>query len=322
MRHIERPPDSLPADLPEKQQTELAKAKEYFELSIEARKAETKVKFSTYKLASIKAGLEKLFSGKCAYCESVYSSTAPVDIEHYRPKGQVQEASDHDGYWWLAADWDNLLPSCIDCNRKRKQPIPKAGASLAELSADSKKSTLTNVGKKDSFPLADENGRGHSPADGILNERPLLLNPCKDDPSTFLDFTFDPAIGASIVFPRGTATATGLEPPDSTNPAANTQQVRSAMSIHVYGLNRLGLVQARTRVVRQLQFLADLIFELDELVADVNGSAASAVVKEKVESKAASMQDRIIREMKSMAEPSREYSATAQAWIEVFLRQI
>ncbi|MEF9674035.1 hypothetical protein QNM99_25505 [Pseudomonas sp. PCH446] len=47
-----------------------------------------------------------------------------MDVEHYRPKGAVSEDASHPGYWWVAMDWDNLLPSCIDCNRKRKQVTP------------------------------------------------------------------------------------------------------------------------------------------------------------------------------------------------------
>ena len=60
--------------------------------------------FSVYKHAEVKAALEKLFHGKCAYCESFYSAQAPVDVEHFRPKGAVEGEADggderagHDG---------------------------------------------------------------------------------------------------------------------------------------------------------------------------------------------------------------------------------
>ena len=45
--------------------------------------------------AEVKAALEKLFYGKCAYCETFYSVQAPVDVEHYRPKSAV-EGDDED----------------------------------------------------------------------------------------------------------------------------------------------------------------------------------------------------------------------------------
>src|SRR5262245_40081226 len=78
--------------------------------------------------------LLKLFNGKCAYCETDIESNQPGDVEHFRPKGRVVDEEfepirinhpkwgemDHPGYFWLAYEWDNLFPSCIDCNRYRK----------------------------------------------------------------------------------------------------------------------------------------------------------------------------------------------------------
>lgn len=329
MRSIARPSGSLPADLSEKQREELDQARAYFGLSAQDRATARKAQFKAYKLASVKVGLEKLFGGKCAYCESVYDSTAPVDVEHYRPKGRVQEAPDHDGYWWLAADWDNLLPSCIDCNRRRRQPTPKPGVDLAEMHSDLRATTaITSTGKKDAFPLADEGRRARGEGDDIGRESPLLLNPCIDRPEDVLDFTFHPHVGASIVYAKGDAT-----PADAMNPVGadvDGEEVRrhadeseidlvAAMSIHTYGLNRVGLVQARTRVVRQLQFLAGLVVDLDEMVAQVEASAASDDVKQLVLTKSSAMQDRILREVRAMTEPTQPYSATAKAWVDEFL---
>src|SRR5688572_8642628 len=56
--------------------------------------------YAAYKGADVKSALETLFHGKCAYCETRYSASAPVDIEHYRPKGAVAEDPAHGGYWW------------------------------------------------------------------------------------------------------------------------------------------------------------------------------------------------------------------------------
>jgi hypothetical protein len=82
--------------------------------------------------------LENVFYQKCAYCEREISGYYG-DAEHYRPKGAVKrktlagsleqvhvEVPDpqqgrlaritHPGYFWLAYDWHNLLPSCVFCN--------------------------------------------------------------------------------------------------------------------------------------------------------------------------------------------------------------
>lgn len=329
MRSVKRREGFVPDGLDDAKTKELAAARAYFALSPAARKNVEKVDFKAYKLASVKAELEKLFDGKCAYCESFYSSTAPVDIEHYRPKGEVQEV-EHDGYWWLAAEWSNLLPSCIDCNRKRKQRTPKPGASLLAMVEDGSGTQITSTGKKDSFPIADEAKRATGEASDLSGEAPLLLDPCRDDPGAHIDFNYDPAIGAAIVFPSSTDGTRILGPAGervtaadaAANAAANMVEVRGAVSIHVYGLNRLGLVQARTRVVRQLEFLAGLLVDLDALGRDVEKSGAGAQIKARVTATTASLQDRILQEMRAMADPRSEYSATAAAWLRRFTEEL
>ena len=47
--------------------------------------------------------------GKCCYCERRRDTNAEADIEHFRPKLEVTENSEHPGYWWLAYEWNNLL---------------------------------------------------------------------------------------------------------------------------------------------------------------------------------------------------------------------
>jgi len=123
-----------------------------------------------------------LTHGKCAYCESDIRTTHPGDVEHYRPKGGVRDASgktvkikdgnaeiDHKGYWWLAYEWENLLPSCIDCNRLRKHEAEKGG-------------------KGEVFPVRGFRAvnRGEE-----SKEEPLLLNPTLKDPSEHLEFLED-----------------------------------------------------------------------------------------------------------------------------------
>ena len=81
-----------------------------------------KFNYTAYTKKPLKKALTVLFHGKCAYCESRYAGSQPMDVEHWRPKGKVETANgEYPGYYWLAATWANLLPSCIDCNRSRKQ---------------------------------------------------------------------------------------------------------------------------------------------------------------------------------------------------------
>jgi len=111
--------------------------------------------------------LSNFFHSKCAYCEVNIEAGFVGDAEHYRPKGAVEElvngrlvpVSDgggvHKGYYWLAYDWQNLVPACTQCN--------------------------TINGKRTLFPI--QGRRVFDPAVGpdthTLNilEQPLLLHP-------------------------------------------------------------------------------------------------------------------------------------------------
>jgi uncharacterized protein (TIGR02646 family) len=123
----------------------------------------TSFSFEAYKTPAVKDALTAMFGGKCAYCESDYSATAPMDVEHYRPKGAITTGSGQriaPGYYWLAAEWANLLPSCIDCNRKREHRNGRG--------------SISSSGKANAFPLADESTRARHPGDES-HEVPLLL---------------------------------------------------------------------------------------------------------------------------------------------------
>jgi uncharacterized protein (TIGR02646 family) len=131
--------------------------------------------------------LEELFHRKCAYCEA---RLGEVDwqIEHFRPKGSVAERPDHAGYYWLAYTWENLYPSCVPCNQSRQdKPLwndPVSGVT---------------EGKADQFPIEDEAFRAMGPGDDLTLERPLLLDPCGENPEAFFIYTalgeIEPALG-------------------------------------------------------------------------------------------------------------------------------
>jgi len=169
--------------------------------------------FKAYKSADVNAALTAEFHGKCAYCESPYEATHPVDIEHYRPKGGYvrDEKLTKPGYYWLAADWLNLLPSCIDCNRRRRQKFKDEPEQLA--------------GKANLFPIADETKRATGPG---LEEREgrLLLHPRRDYPHRHLEFFGDGEIRER-------------------NDKSGKPSAMAEASIKVYGLRRPGLSRAR-----------------------------------------------------------------------------
>ena len=170
--------------------------------------------FSVYSNKTVKTRLNNLFTFKCAYCETVYGSTMPVDVEHFRPKAKVVIGKNEEvrGYYWLAGDWNNLLPSCIDCNRSRTQKDAISGNDIL-------------LGKANQFPLGSEEKRWTRQKRSEKETR-LLINPCEDDPAEYLQFTDE-----GIVRPQP-----GLE---------GEGRKRAEASIRVYGLNRVGLVQAR-----------------------------------------------------------------------------
>jgi hypothetical protein len=113
------------------------------------------------------------FYGKCAYCETDIVGYQHGDVEHFRPKAGVTDEGDlpideHPGYYWLAYDWRNLLPSCEKCN----QPSEISGR---------------KVGKHNRFPVE---GRHARQPDEIEAEEPLLIHPGsgrpEDDPDLHL----------------------------------------------------------------------------------------------------------------------------------------
>jgi uncharacterized protein (TIGR02646 family) len=144
-------------------------------------------KFKVYSNATVKDALIKMSNEKCAYCESTFLKTYVGDIEHFRPKGEIEElkktGKSKPGYYWLAADWNNLLLSCRNCNQKSKQ---------ATAFDDDPKS----MGKMNQFPLFDEAKRVRT-HDGNMEEEEkvrLLLNPCVEDPEEYFKYDIESGV--------------------------------------------------------------------------------------------------------------------------------
>ena len=112
--------------------------------------------------------LKKIYNGKCAYCESKVEYIATLQVEHYRPKGKVDDEINHHGYYWLGYEWSNLLLVCPKCNGKNAKgnQFPIDGIRVF-------------VHTKKIYP--------HKTS--LANEKPLLLNPELDNPREH--FIFD-----------------------------------------------------------------------------------------------------------------------------------
>lgn len=184
--------------------------------------AEENFDFAAYRLDAVKTALNDTFRFKCAYCESDFSATGPVDVEHFRPKGGFVDPGKtlrKPGYYWLAAAWGNLLPSCIDCNRPRRQTLSTG--------------QVLTTGKANQFPISSEGKRAQAPGEEG-NESRLLLHPSLDRPERHL--TFDREEG--MVMPTVT----------SSGPSR-----KAVKSIEVYGLLRDRLVRRRKKVQKAIR---------------------------------------------------------------------
>ncbi len=129
-----------------------------------------------YGPTSVKNRLQHAQSHKCCYCEVDFSGY-PGDVEHFRPKGRVQQAQGlpytYPGYYFLAYRWENLLFSCFTCNVSHK---------------------------RDLFPVA--HARATTLA-GLDAEGSMLIDPTREDPRAHITFRFTQPHPKS---PRGDAT--------------------------------------------------------------------------------------------------------------------
>jgi uncharacterized protein (TIGR02646 family) len=238
MMHVKRSAVQSPKEIDFKDTTSTGfiERKKAIDFYTQAANKDQAFDYKVYKLKTIQEKIEALFHGKCAYCESNYQGLQPVDVEHYRPKGgvTVNGKLEKPGYYWLACEWNNLLPSCIDCNRERNQK-----------QADG---TTIKTGKANKFPILAEPKRARQP-DKERFEGRLLLDPCRDNPEKHLEFT-----EAGVVRPAFSS-------------AGKTSR-KGDESIKVYGLQRKGLVERRHEravlILAQIQRVQELTEDLDQ----------------------------------------------------------
>lgn len=191
----------------------------------------TKQSYTVYSDKNVRRKLVKMFHGKCAYCESKITAIYNGDIEHFRPKGKVKEATpSKPGYFWLASEWDNLLFACPFCNQTNTHEFKHDG-NIEE----------AVFGKLDQFPLLSEDYRlNHTHGEIYFVDKALysnsfeleetqrlLLNPCVDE-NIERYFKYDDE-GAIVCN-------------DGLNPI---EKQKAETSIFTYALHRLPLSTAR-----------------------------------------------------------------------------
>lgn len=171
---------------------------------------------------TVRSSLLKLFHQKCAYCEQKFAAgMSGLNVDHYRPlwhaSGNEADGGDAiDHYAWLAYEWNNLIPSCRECNGAKSNAFPTSNDRA--------------------MPLAT-----WSQCDRV--EKPLLLNPCRDKPSAHLCYSLSGECHA--LSERGAATiwTLGLNRPDL------AERRRSAINAAMLALQKY---RARGAVSRQV----------------------------------------------------------------------
>lgn len=238
--------------------------------------------FKAYKDPEVKEALMKLFHKKCAYCESIMLHVSPADIDHFRPKSRARRKKfkpKYIGYFWLAAEWSNLLPSCIICNRPNTLEVSGSPGSIL-------------VGKHDNFPVDDEYERciRPDPIQFAAEEKVrLLLNPCIDNGNEY--FIYDDSIGTEgVILPRPNL--------------RGIKKRKAQMSIETYGLHRVDLVLQRAALQSRInKVVTDIQSNINLLKTKLSGKARAIIENQLVEK---------FIELDNFTMPTAEYSGMAE----------
>jgi hypothetical protein len=310
MIHVERPPepDGVRQALAKRGRsdglTELQKARKYYRQKPAPTKA---FPFACYKAWEVCRALDELFHEKCAYCESSYRAVDSRDIEHFRPKGGVTESPKHQGYWWLAAVWRNLLPSCPPCNQRRRQTVFDPHMTLEEFERARQQESNRLAGKANSFPVRHDNWVT-TEKETIAVEDPLLINPCEQDPSEHLEFVFD-WNHQTFIWEADPINAL-LRPRSS----AGQEDPYAKASIGIYGLNRAGLVRERAAHLKTLQWLCQPVVDLVHELGDSPSAAAVTRIEPRLK--------RYKANLTALAQPDQPYAGMAQAFLAQFEEEL
>jgi uncharacterized protein (TIGR02646 family) len=206
--------------------------KKRIKLSLEEKNAHNFSCYNDSKKTVLNKLKDEIYHNKCGYCETKINAGFELQIEHYRPKKEVEEDLNHDGYYWLGYEWSNLLLACPKCNQQ--------GA------------------KGNKFPIEGKRVYTHSYCiiDGLLaskecyppiflkEEKPLLLNPEVDEVEKYLFF-----------LPTGEIR--GLEN-------------RGKKTIEICNLDRDSLIIARKKIVDDIliEIRKDIDFFIQKKISD------------------------------------------------------
>ncbi|MEB0164622.1 AAA family ATPase, partial [Glaciimonas sp. CA11.2] len=205
------------------------KAYSFFESPLEARR-QNRYDFDAFNpdwnIHAVRAALTQLFHGKCAYCESPLSAASGYVHRHRPAKDTISETGVYlpDHYWWMAYRWSNMFLTCAICARAKGSKFPIEG------------------------PRSPVDGQSGS----LRAERPLLLNPCEDDPSQHLI-----SDRSGRLLPRTS---------------------RGYVTIETLDLNRLDLVGERKKLAQTVSIdLEDMLNEMTSDRAPYSGFVRSLV---------------------------------------------
>lgn len=238
----------------------------------------------------VKKALKTLFKHKCAYCESKFTHVYYGDIEHFRPKKGVGTNSKKlrkPGYYWLGVDWDNLLFSCLFCNQSKKQDLLDG--------------SVKSLGKQSQFPLDDEikykRRRKHTEPANFEDDCCLLIDPCKDNPELFLDYDVHGVIKSKA--------------------SSGYEKRKAESSIHVFGLQRMPLVQRREakiiEIYAQIKRIDDKLEELKTIIDSTDV---------KLQVRFNGILKRELRVLRNFCDPSEEFTGLARSIINKYLESI
>ena len=128
--------------------------------------------------ADVRRALWDACTGKCVYCETPLTERTML-VDRYRPSSgalALDGSLSPDHYWWLAYAWENIYPSCAECQSFK-------GAR---------------------FPVREERATAGTTGHALRDESPLLLDPRHDDPEQHLVFAEDGSVASTTV--EGSAT--------------------------------------------------------------------------------------------------------------------
>jgi uncharacterized protein (TIGR02646 family) len=199
-----------------------------------------------YAHITVKESLIAAQYGKCCFCERLIGTDG--DVEHFRPKQAYKQSTgeplQRPGYYWLAYEWDNLYLACPGCNQRHKQNL---------------------------FPLQNPTERATNHHQNITFEKPLFLDPGKDNPEKFIGFRGEIAFAIEGNL-RGKATCDSLRFNERSLPEARLQRLQLLKS-----LSQIVQLAAKQPTNTELQKEAQKAQELLDkaILDDAEYSAAS-----------------------------------------------